>query len=101
MSGMILKRLKEMSENNGWHVEKKINIGDMLTMIPMVAVMFVWATKVETRIAVLEDKTIQISEKFQEIKENYVRLGQNIQSNNIRLNDKIDKIIENQQRARK
>ena len=79
----MLKRIKRMAENSGWHIEKRLNVGDILTMLPMVAVMFLWGTKVETRIAVLEDKQIQSYQTRQEIKISMQRL-----------NDKMDRILE-------
>lgn len=80
-------RIKRMAEQSGWHLEKRINVGDILTAIPLVSVMFFWAMKVETRIAVLENKEVQNALTRQEIKANLIRL-----------NEKMDRILEKEYR---
>ena len=45
-------------EDSPWHVEKTVNLGHLLTTITLASGLFVWGSKMDTRVAVLEQHQI-------------------------------------------
>lgn len=84
--------IKQMTE--GWHFEKRINIGDFVAMIPVIAVIFWWATTVETRIAVLQEQYVDTVQNIRDIKSVILENQKDRKSDMIRLNAKIDQLLE-------
>lgn len=42
-----------------WHLEKTINAGHVLTTVTIIASLFVWGSKMDTRVAVLEQQRVE------------------------------------------
>jgi hypothetical protein len=66
-----------------WHLDKRLNVGHILTTIVVASGLFVWGGKVETRLAVLESQYIKQEELQREIKKELIRM-----------NEKLDRVVE-------
>jgi len=65
-----------------WHLDKRLNVGHILTTLTIVFAFFVWANKIDARITTLEIRQAANIDTSREIK------GQLIL-----LNDKLDKLL--------
>ena len=72
-------------DSEHWHLDKRLNIGHILTTASALAALFVWGSTIETRISVLEEQYEHTQLIQIEIKNQLVRL-----------NDKMDRLIEKQ-----
>lgn len=75
--------MSEQSEAR-WHLDKRLNVGHILTTFTVAAGLFIWGGKVETRLSLLEQQYNQTKEIQQEIKQQLISM-----------NDKLDRLIEN------
>lgn len=74
---------KELEERRTWHLDKRLNVGHILTTITIAVGVFVWASKMDSRITVLEVQ-----------QQNTAQTGIEIKSQLQELNRKLDRIIE-------
>ena len=66
-----------------WHLDKRLNVGHILTTFTVAAGLFVWGSTIETRVTVLEEKTVHQQ-----------KVGEDIRDELIRMNQKMDKLLE-------
>ena len=81
-----------------WHLDKRLNVGHLLTTLTIAGALFFWASKVDTRIALLE-QTIGAWQSAQDKRDNLqddqlVRLADNTLDHVRAINEKIDRLIE-------
>lgn len=76
-----------MESDNHWHLDKRLNIGHLLTTMTVAAAIIIWGNSVETRLAVLEEQ--QIHQEKQRA-EDMALIRAELSS----INRKIDRIIE-------
>lgn len=96
--------MRHMSDDrdggNGWHVDKRVNVGHIITTLMIAVAAFAWAGKADTRIAVLEERSV--SQKETELRRDKAfsdSLG-DLKASILLLNEKIDRIIDKQQGRR-
>lgn len=73
----------EQEERRTWHLDKRLNVGHILTTITLAVGIFVWANKMDNRITVLEVQ-----------QQNTAATGVEIKNQLLELNRKIDRLIE-------
>lgn len=84
-----------MSDNfQHWHLDKRLNVGHILTTISAVAAAFAWGSTIESRLAVLELQTRNSEAAQAEIKEEIVRTRQSFNQRLDRVDSKLDRLIE-------
>lgn len=49
---------RRRQEDRPWHVDKTVNLGHLLTTITMATGLFMWGSKMDTRVAVLEEQKV-------------------------------------------
>ena len=77
------------NENNGWHVNKSINLGDMFGGLAVAASMMVYAMTLDRRVSVVEDQV-------KTLKETQVDLRNEFKTEFREVNGKLDRLIERQ-----
>lgn len=45
----------EPEDRRGWHLDKRVNVGHLLTTVGLIVGVMVWGSKMESRIAVVEN----------------------------------------------
>lgn len=84
--------------NEHWHLDKRLNIGHALTTLSALGAIVVWGTTIESRISVLETQASHSHQIQQDIKNEIIRLNNNIGAELVRMNVKIDRLIEREKR---
>ena len=59
------------NENNGWHVNKSINLGDMFGGLAVAASMMVYATTLDRRVSVVEDQVKTLKETQSDLRNEF------------------------------
>ena len=77
------------NENNGWHVNKSINLGDMFGGLAVAASMMVYATTLDRRVSVVEDQV-------KTLKETQVDLRNEFKTEFREVHAELDRLIERQ-----
>ena len=73
-----------MADNStGWHLDKRVNVGHLLTTISLAVMLFVWANRMDSRITVLEVQQL-----------NQTLVAADIRSQLKDVNNKLDRLIE-------
>lgn len=76
-----------------WHLDKSLNLGHLLTTLTMVASLFIWGAKMDTRVSILE------TERVQQLRTNETHemadreLRQAIKEGIAEVNAKLDKLL--------
>ena len=63
-----------MTENKGWHVEKRIDLSMILSAVIVVAGGFIWASDVNTKFAAASAKIEAVEKDIQETRERIGRM---------------------------
>lgn len=75
---------KDRREHHGWHLDKRLNVGHILTTLSIVLGAFVWGSTMEKRIALLEQagelKAEQYKADMSMIRESLVRIEAKLDS---------------------
>ena len=82
--------------DTSWHLDKRVNVGHLLTTLSLAGVMIVWAMGLETRIA---KQSVLIEQNAKQIEQSEQRHTDSISSMMRvinRIDDKIDRLIERQ-----
>ncbi|MBU2708889.1 hypothetical protein KCM76_23040 [Zooshikella marina] len=91
--------------HNSWHIDKTFNIGNLLTVLPVVIALFTWGTGVETRITknttnisniediIREDKLLRRNEMSQ-MNSKFDQMSSKMDSRYELTNSKLDRILE-------
>ena len=91
--GLEDRRMKE-DATNGWRWRKEISIGDLLVAGGLIVSAMVWGAKLDTRIAILEDRVSQqaLTDQRQDVawREAAARIEQRV----LAMDSKLDKLIE-------
>lgn len=48
--------IDERDDREPWHLDKRVNLGHLLTTLSLAVAIFVWASAMDRRVAVLEEK---------------------------------------------
>lgn len=83
-------------EDNHWHLDKRLNVGHLITTLSLAGAMVVWAMTIETRVA---EHSIQIGSIASQIERVESRNDKNMSQLTTainRINDKLDRLIERQ-----
>ncbi len=84
-------------DENHWHLDKRLNVGHLLTTMALAGSLFIWASAMERRVAVLETQVAiakqQTSDDMHELKLEMRELRNEIKSlrqslNNAKISDK-------------
>ena len=77
------------NENNGWHVNKSINLGDMFGGLAVAASMMVYATTLDRRVSVVEDQVKTLKETQDDLRNEFKTEFREVHA-------KLDRLIERQ-----
>lgn len=82
-----------MEQTQGWHLDRRISIGHLVTTVTLLVAMTLWAGRMDTRISLLEvSLTRQVSvDRRQD--ESTQRLREEIREELRALNEKIDRYL--------
>lgn len=76
-----------------WHLEKTLNLGHLLTTASIVAALFVWGAKMDTRLAVLENERLTQAAVNAAHDATDRELRQAIKDGQDQINAKLDKLL--------
>lgn len=82
------------SPHESWHLDKRFNVGHLLSTIVLAGAMFGWASSMESRVAVLTAEIQSIRDASQNNQDAMLREMTYLRDNVQKLNDKIDRLIE-------
>lgn len=54
-----------MAEPNGWHLKREVSIGHLLTTAAVTITAFMYIGKIETRIALLESRDVELARQIE------------------------------------
>lgn len=74
---------RDEHDRRKWHLDKRLNVGHILTTVTLTLGIFIWASKMDSRITVLEVQ-----------QQNSAATGIEIKNQLADLNRKLDRIIE-------
>jgi ribosomal 30S subunit maturation factor RimM len=80
--------------DTSWHLDKRVNVGHILTTLSLAGMMVAWSMGIETRIA---KQSVLIEQNAKQIEQSELRHAQSI--DNVmtvinRIDDKLDRLIE-------
>ena len=81
--------MTDSSRQQGWSLNKSINLGDMFGGLAVAASMMVYATTLDRRVSVVEDQV-------KTLKETQAELRTEFKTEFRAVNDKLDRLIERQ-----
>lgn len=85
-------------ERRGWHFDKTLSIPTLLAIIPLVTTLVVWGSKVESRMAIYEERSANFERQRAEdraaTETKIVDVQQQLRAMDIRISDKLDRISE-------
>lgn len=81
--------MTDSSRQQGWSLNKSINLGDMFGGLAVAASMLVYATTLDRRVSVVEDQV-------KTLKETQTELRAEFKTEFRAVNDKLDRLIERQ-----
>lgn len=92
------KQHPERRDHSRWRLDKQLNVGHLLTTVSLAGALFFWASKVDTRIALLE-QSISTRQSVQDKRDalqddQLLRMADNTLDHVREINDKIDRLIE-------
>jgi hypothetical protein len=79
-----------------WHLDKRLNVGHVLTTLSIAGVMILWAMNIEGRIQSHDIQLTTIVEQMDRMDDRNIRSLENISEQINRINDKLDRLIERQ-----
>ena len=74
-----------------WHLDKKVNISVIIAILMLAISIFVWGSKIEQRVAIVESATARQDQEFRRY---VVEMREDVRE----LSRKIDKLIESRGR---
>ena len=77
------------NENNGWQINKSINLGDMFGGLAVAASMMVYATTLDRRVSVVEDQVKTLKETQSDLRNEFKTEFREVHA-------KLDRLIERQ-----
>lgn len=81
-------------EQEHWHLDKRLNVGHLLTTIVIAGSMFMWASNMESRIATITADVENIESNQANQTEALRREISYLRGSVDKLNDKLDRLIE-------
>ena len=82
------------SNDSAWHLDKKVNLSHIVATLTLAAAIFMWGSKIEQRIALVEASSTRQAQvdqaQDQEFRRSVVEMREDIRE----LSRKIDKLIE-------
>lgn len=82
------------SERRGWHLDKTISAGNVLTAIPLLVGVVIWASGMEHRIAEVAARIVQIEEQRKEDMKRQDEYRREMKSDMRTTGDKLDRLLE-------
>lgn len=84
----------QMKNDGSWHLDKRINVGHLLTTVVLAVSLFSWASVLEKRLAVLEEKALQ--QRINDDRQDVVvhQLSVTIRDELRDMNKKLDRLVE-------
>lgn len=76
-----------------WHIEKTINLSHLITTIGLAASVMIWASKMDTRVTVLEAAAAVQTRQNERAEQEAKDMKTTIAVQYVQLNDKLDKLI--------
>ena len=77
-----------------WHLDKRVNVGHLLTTIIIAGSMFIWASNMESRIATISADVENLKDNQAIQTESLRREISYLRGSVDKLNDKLDRLIE-------
>lgn len=88
----------ERRDQRRWHLDKRLNVGHLLTTLTIAAAVFIWASKVDTRISLLEQTVstwVLMQDKRDGMQDEQLRRLANETLENVRsINNKMERLVE-------
>lgn len=85
---------ESVRDQRSWHLDKRLNIGHLLTTLVLALGVFTWASKIEQRVLTNESDNKHTKELMQ-LNQNYVTATVSSIDNKVdKLDGKIDKVLD-------
>ena len=81
-------------DDGAWHLDKKVNLSHIVATLMLAAAIFTWGSKIEQRIALVEDKTVRQAQIDQAQDQEFRRYVVEMREDIHELSRKMDKLIE-------
>lgn len=81
-------------KDNHWHLDKRLNVGHLLTTISVAGLLVIWAMNMETRIAEHEIKIANNTAKIERSEDRTNKTFERVYELMNKMNDKLDRLIE-------
>lgn len=82
-------------EDNGWHLDKRVSVGHIVTTAVVIVSFVVWANTLDKRIALNENAIKQNEKQIELQREQTAQVYSGLHSELEKINDKLDKFIFN------
>lgn len=79
-----------MTEESRWHLKKEVNLAHLLVTISIIAALFSWSAKMDTRVAVLETQNMIVNQQVNEFKGTVNQQMNEIKGALTRIENKLD-----------
>ena len=81
-------------EDTAWHLDKKVNLSHIVATLMLAAAIFTWGSKIEQRVALVEEKASRQAQTDQAQDQEFRRYVVEMREDIRELSRKIDKLIE-------
>lgn len=81
-------------QDGGWHLKREIQLGHLLTTIGMIAAVAMYVSKIDQRLALLEQSVKHQQEVDSKQDEDFIRVQRNLDKRLDRIDNKLDALIE-------
>ena len=85
-----------MPEKEQWHLDKRLNVGHLLTTISVAGLLVIWAMNMESRIAEHEVRITTNTKQLEKSEERTNQTFERVYNLVSKINDKLDRLIERQ-----
>lgn len=83
-----------MTEKEHWHLDKRLNVGHLMTTLSVAGGMIMWAMTMENRIAEHEIKIANNAKEIEHAEQRASKSFERVYNLVSKINDKIDRLIE-------
>lgn len=86
--------MSEGTDNNHWHLDRKLNVAYLSVMLTLSGSIIVWAMTIETRIAEQAVKIESVSSQVERVEQRSSDSMRSLTDVVMRIDDKLDRLIE-------